>query len=49
MSGEKGNKNLEWVDSVSASSRRGGDKRKMKVEQISLRERIQKEGSRGAI
>lgn len=32
MSGKKGNKNLEWVDSVSASSRRGGDKRKMKVE-----------------
>jgi len=28
MSGEKGNKNLEWVDSVSASSRRGGDKKK---------------------
>lgn len=26
-----------------------GIKRKMKVEQISLRERIQKEGSRGAI
>lgn len=49
MSGEKGNKNWEWVDSVSASSRRGGDKRKMKVEQISLRERIQKKWSRGAI
>jgi hypothetical protein len=36
-----------WM--VSGSGRRGGDKRKMKVEQISLRERIQKEGSRGAI
>jgi hypothetical protein len=49
MNGEKENKNWEWVDGVSASGRRGGDKRKMKVEQISLRERIQKGGSGGAI
>lgn len=41
---KKGTKIWSGVDSVSASSSRGGDKRKMKVEQISLRERIQKKG-----
>lgn len=39
----------EWVDDVRVSGRKGADKRKMKVVQISLRENIQKERSRRAI
>lgn len=50
INSEKGEQKMgEWADGVSVSGRIGGDKRKMKVVQIPLRERIQKERPRRAI